>query len=129
LSALRDAKLGWQTFGSPRFAAKRSSTRHIRFRPTDSNWSVVASLLTSGMGQLLDLVRDQFVFEKLVFETMRKGLHYADQDQPQWWKPLGNDRTVVVHPARAFGAPVALPSGIRTRVALWLVSRGSNPTK
>jgi uncharacterized protein (DUF433 family) len=47
---------------------------------------------------------------------MRKGLHYANTDQPQWWKPLGDDRSVVVHPARAFGAPVALPSGIRTRV-------------
>jgi uncharacterized protein (DUF433 family) len=120
LSALRDQKIGWSAirlasirgkeflrtpypFSSDRF---RVAGRTIFAEVTDE----------AGNRQLLDLVRDQWVFDKLVRETLRKGLHYADQDRPQWWSPLGEERAVVVHPARAFGAPVVLPSGIRTRV-------------
>jgi uncharacterized protein (DUF433 family) len=69
-----------------------------------------------GDRQLIDLVKDQLVFDQIVLETMRKGVHYGREDRPSWWMPLGVDRTVTVHPARAVGAPVVMPGGIRTRI-------------
>jgi uncharacterized protein (DUF433 family) len=116
LSALRDERIGWQTIRLASLRGKEVLATQYPF--SSDRFRVVGRSIFAdvGDGQLLDLVRDQFVFDRLVLETMRKGLHYANTDQPQWWKPLGDDRSVVVHPARAFGAPVALPSGIRTRV-------------
>jgi len=49
-------------------------------------------------------------------EFLRRGLHYDGKDQPQWWSPLGKERTVVVDPARSFGAPIVVPGGVRTRI-------------
>jgi uncharacterized protein (DUF433 family) len=69
-----------------------------------------------GDSHLIDLVKDQWVFDRIVIESMRKGVHYASSDLPQWWTPLGEDRAVMIHPSRAFGAPTVVPSGIRTRV-------------
>lgn len=120
LSAFRDQKIGWrairlaslrgrEVLGTPHpFSSDRFKTagRTILAEITDK----------AGDRHLLDLVHDQWVFERLVLDSLRKGLHYANKDQPQWWTPLGEDRKVVVHPARAFGAPVILPGGIRTRV-------------
>jgi uncharacterized protein (DUF433 family) len=119
LSALRDKKIGWSAIRLASLRAKDVlGTTHPfssdRFKVVGR--SILAEIKDeSGDRRLLDLVRDQWVFDELVMERLRRGLHYADKDQPQWWTPIDN-RTVVVHPARAFGAPVVLPSGIRTRV-------------
>ena len=119
LSALRDQRIGWSAIRLASLRAKEVlETSHPfssdRFKVVGQ--SILAKIKDeAGDRQLLDLVRDQWVFEQLVFDKLRKGLHYTDSDSPQWWTPLEN-RTVVVHPARAFGAPVVLPGGIRTRV-------------
>ena len=117
LSALRDRKIGWSAI---RLASLRAKTMLGTSHPFSSDRfrvdgrSILAEIKDeAGDPKLLDLVLDQWVF-KGVLDTLRKGLHYADKDEPQWWTPL--DNRVVVHPARAFGAPVVLPGGIRTRV-------------
>ena len=117
LSALRDRKIGWSAI---RLASLRAKTMLGTSHPFSSDRfrvdgrSILAEIKDeAGDPKLLDLVLDQWVF-KGVLATLRKGLHYADKDEPQWWTPL--DNRVVVHPARAFGAPVVLPGGIRTRV-------------
>jgi uncharacterized protein (DUF433 family) len=120
LSILRDSQIGWKTI---RLASLRGKSVLDTEHPFSSDrFKLVGRQLlaevndTAGDRQLVDLVRDQWVFDKLVIETLRKGVHYAGNDRPQWWSPLGDDRTVVVHPSRAFGAPVVIPGGIRTRV-------------
>lgn len=119
LSALRDLRISWSAI---RLASLRGKnvlgTAHPfssdRFRVVGH--SILAEITDeAGDRQLLDLVHDQWVFEQMVSERLRKGLHYTDKDAPQWWTPLEN-RSVIVHPARAFGAPVVMPGGIRTRV-------------
>jgi uncharacterized protein (DUF433 family) len=119
LSALRDQKISWSAI---RLASLRAKEVLGTSHPFSSDrFKVIGRTILAeikdeaGDRQLLDLVRDQWIFEKLVTERLRKGLHYVDKDFPQWWTPLDN-RAVVVHPARAFGAPVVLPGGIRTRV-------------
>lgn len=119
LSAFRDQRIGWTAI---RLASLRATEVLGTSHPFSSDrFKVVGRTILAeikdeaGDRQLLDLVRDQWVFEKLVTDKLRRGLHYTDKDIPQWWTPLDN-RTVVVHPARAFGAPVVMPGGIRTRV-------------
>jgi uncharacterized protein (DUF433 family) len=119
LSALRDKRISWRAIRLASLQGK--SVLGTSYPFSSDRFKVVGRTILAEIGdaadrQVLDLVRNQYVFEQLVFERMRKGLHYAEHDQPQWWTPLGEHRTVVVHPARAFGAPVAMPSGIRTRV-------------
>lgn len=119
LSALRDRKIGWSSI---RLASLRAKDVLGTTHPFSSNRfrivgrSILAEVTDEGGDrQLLDLVRNQWVFDELVIERLRKGLHYTERDGPQWWTPLEN-RTVVVDPARAFGAPVVMPAGMRTRV-------------
>ncbi len=119
LSALRDQRIGWTAI---RLASMRGKDFLNTLHPFSSDRfrlvgrDILAEVTDeAGDRQLLDLVKNQWVFDKLVIETLRKGLHYTGKDFPQWWTPMEN-RTVVVHPARSFGAPVVLPGGIRTRI-------------
>lgn len=120
LSLFRDHKIGWPAI---RLAAKRAKevlqTPHPfssqRFS-TDGR-TILAELVDRvGDRHLLDLVHNQWEFERVVVKFLRKGLHYDGRDGPQWWSPLGEDRKVILHPARAFGAPIVTPSSIRTQI-------------
>jgi uncharacterized protein (DUF433 family) len=116
LSVLRDKHISWATI---RLVSVRGKQVLQTGYPLSSGRFIVAgqSLLADlGDGDLMDLARDQMVFRELVLGGFRKNVHYDSKDTPQWWTPLGDDRTVMVHPARAFGAPVVIPGGIRTRI-------------
>jgi hypothetical protein len=120
LSAFRDRNIGWPTI---RLAFVRACEVLKTSHPFSSNrfqlsgQAILAEVKDeSGDKRLLDLVRDQWVFDNLVLESLHKGLHYGREDSPQWWAPLGDERRVMVHPARAFGAPIVFPESIRTRV-------------
>lgn len=118
LSDFRDQGIGWPII---RLAATRAKEVLNTPHPFSSKRFIVLgrTILAevhdeAGDRHLLDLIRDQWMFERVVFD--RKWLHYEDKDQPQWWTPLGPDRRVRVHPRRSFGAPIVSPSGIRTRI-------------
>lgn len=120
LSAFRDQRIGWPAI---RLAFMRAKEVLKTSHPFSSNRfkvsgrAILAEVTDeSGDRHLLDLVRDQWVFERLVIDSLRKGLHYGGEDSPQWWNPLGKERKVMVHPARAFGAPIVFPGSIRTQV-------------
>jgi uncharacterized protein (DUF433 family) len=120
LSALRDRRIGWPTI---RLVAARAREVLGTPNPFSSKRFIVhgRTILAeikneAGDRHLLDLLKDQWELEPLVFESIRRQLHYADKDQPQWWSPLGEDRRVMVHPRRSFGAPIVSPGGIRTRI-------------
>ena len=120
LSALRDRRIGWPAI---RLADTRAREMLATSHPFSSRRFIVhgRTILAeirdeTGDRHLLDLLRDQWEFEPVVFECIRKDLHYGDEDQPRWWSPLGEDRYVRIHPRRSFGAPVVSPGGIRTRI-------------
>lgn len=119
LSALRDHGIGW---GAIRLAGKRASEMLGTTHPfssqsftTDGQTILLSIADEAGDDHLLDLVRDQWECQPLI-ELWRQGLHYDGKDQPQWWSPLGDDRRVVLHPSRSFGAPIAVPGSVRTRI-------------
>lgn len=116
LNEFRVQHIGWAAI---RFAAARAKEFLNTSHPFSSKRFVVhgRSILAevydeAGDRHLLDLIKDQWIFERVIFD--RKWLHYDDQDQPQWWSPLGPDRRVMINPRRSFGAPIA--SGIRTKI-------------
>jgi uncharacterized protein (DUF433 family) len=120
LSMFRDQRIGWPAI---RLAAIRAREWLGTTHPFSSRRFIVdgrtilAQVVTeSGDRQLLDLLKNQFEFERVVIESLRIGLHYEDTDQPQWWSPLGDEKRVRVHPRRAFGAPIVTPGGVRTRI-------------
>ena len=71
--------------------------------------------------ELLDLVRNQFAFEK-VLRPYLKGIEYEDEILVRWW-PLGVKRRVVVDPARSFGAPITSINSVPTSMVANAVKR------
>ncbi len=120
LSAFRDQRIGWPAI---RLAAAKArevlGTQHPfsskRFI-ADGRTILLEIVDEAGDRKLLDLLKDQWEMERVLFHALRKWLHYDDKDQPQWWSPLGDDRRVIVNPRRSFGAPIVSPGGVRTRI-------------
>ena len=120
LSMFRDCKIGWPTIRLAAIKAKELlGTSHPfsshRFRTDGRN--ILAEIVDeTGDRHLLNLLSDQWEFERVVVEFLRRGLHYNGKDQPQWWSPLGEEKSVVLDPARSFGAPIIVPGSVRTRI-------------
>lgn len=120
LSAFRDQRIGWPAIRLAAAKAREwlgtphpfSSKRFI----ADGRTILLEIVDEAGDRQLLDLLKDQWELERVVFQSLRRWLHYEDKDQPQWWSPIGDDRLVRVNPRRSFGAPFVSQGGIRTSI-------------
>jgi uncharacterized protein (DUF433 family) len=82
-----------------------------RFR-TDGRTILLESQNPSGEGELLDLKRHQYAM-KQVIERSFKDLDIED-DAVVRWRPFKGKNSIVIDPARAFGQPIAVASGIPT---------------
>jgi uncharacterized protein (DUF433 family) len=65
---------------------------------------------------LLDFVKGQYAFDQIVSPYLFEGLEFNDLNEPKLWWPMGQNRSVVLDPQRAFGAPIIARRGIPTRV-------------
>jgi uncharacterized protein (DUF433 family) len=65
---------------------------------------------------LLDVVKNQFVFTRIISPSLYEGVEFNASDDPQRWWPLGKKHTVVIDPERGFGAPIVARSGVPTRI-------------
>lgn len=70
----------------------------------------------TGDKALLDIMSDQFVFETVLAPYLYAGLDFNELKEPTRWWPLGKDRSVVIDPRRAFGAPIIARAGIQTKI-------------
>jgi len=64
---------------------------------------------------LIDLVRKQYVFEKVVSPSLYAGIEYSDSGAAALWWPDKTDH-VVLDPKRAFGKPIDPDTGVPTEV-------------
>jgi uncharacterized protein (DUF433 family) len=64
---------------------------------------------------LVDIASDQRVFPQVV-NPLLKQLEFTDGGQLLRWWPLGEDRLVVLDPARNFGRPIVARKGVPTEV-------------
>jgi hypothetical protein len=65
---------------------------------------------------LLNIVSDQWEFGRVVSPLLFHGIEFNSIDEPERWWPMGRRVTVVIDPARAFGAPIAVEGGVPTRI-------------
>jgi len=65
--------------------------------------------------RLVDLLHDQYEWERVVKAYLvEERVEFSAAEEPIRWWPLGDDRHVVVDPARAFGAPIVPHEGVQT---------------
>ena len=75
----------------------------------------------TGEKDLLDLVKNQYAFDRVLRPYLRE-LEYSDDEIVRWW-PLGRNRRVVVDPSRSFGKPVTVSRGVPTSIIAKAVQR------
>jgi DNA-binding transcriptional MerR regulator/uncharacterized protein (DUF433 family) len=78
--------------------------------------TILADIITEfGDRHMLDLVKNQYAFEKVISPYLYEGVEYDAKDDPTRWKPLVDSDHVVIDPKRSFGAPI-VTEGVPTIV-------------
>lgn len=65
---------------------------------------------------LLDLVKSQYAFHRVLKPTLYKSLEFSEGDEVRLWYPMWPRRQVVVDPERSFGRPLVDQVGVPTEV-------------
>lgn len=68
----------------------------------------------TGDETLLDLIKRQYAFKQIVSAALYEGIDYADEGSALRWYPIGRKKGVVLDPARNFGKPSLLETGVDT---------------
>jgi uncharacterized protein (DUF433 family) len=126
IDAFRKADVPWRVI---RLCAERARelyrTDHPfstqRFR-TDGRTIFAETIDQAGEPQLLDLVRSQLAFARVIGPSLYAGIEFSDRDVPLRWWPLGQKTSVVIDPARSFGQPIVSSGGVPTAVLADAVS-------
>lgn len=123
LNAFRNYGVSWHAI---RLAAERARDLMNMSHPfsskrfhTDGRTILARLVDDKGDPQLLDMVRNQWEFDKVVRDYLLGGLDFDEEDRPSQWWPLTDQsgrHHVLVDPARSFGAPIISPGGIRTEI-------------
>lgn len=86
-----------------------------RFR-TDGRSIFVSALEETGETRLLDLVRGQYAFRRIVEASLYHGIEFGDDDRATRWFPMRRSRAVVLDPNIAFGEPIVTDGCVPTTV-------------
>jgi len=119
VDAFRDYGVSWHTI---RAAAVRAREMFKRDHPfcaksfkTDGR-SIFADILDkTGEKSLIDLVKSQYAFRKILKPYLYTGLEFQEDQLMRWW-PLGTRRRVVIDPRRGFGQPIVADEGVPTAI-------------
>jgi uncharacterized protein (DUF433 family) len=65
--------------------------------------------------KLLEIINSQAVFDEITSPFFKDLEFSQDRVLERWW-PLGDDRSVVVDPRRAFGKPIVVDRGVPTMI-------------
>jgi len=121
LNAFRNKGVSWKSI---RIAADKARSLLRKTHPfstqifkTDGR-TILAEIIgqNSKDKNLLDVVRDQFVFQRVIEPYLYFGLEFNQDKEPSRWWPLGENRSVVIDPQRSFGAPIINRGGIPTKI-------------
>jgi uncharacterized protein (DUF433 family) len=70
----------------------------------------------TGETSLLDVVRNQYAFKKILEPYLYRGIEFDQEGVPARWWPLGRKRRVVLDPMRSFGQPIVSREGVPTSI-------------
>ena len=65
---------------------------------------------------LLDVVKNQFVFARIISPSLYAGIEFGASNDPQRWWPPEKKHAVVIDPERRFGTPIVTHSGVPTKI-------------
>lgn len=116
VNAFRRHGVSWSVI---RLAAKRACDVFRQDHPfsrqrfkTDGR-SIFAEIIEAeAETKLLDLVRSQYAFHKVVSPTLYASLDFSSHDEAIRWYPMWPKRQIVVDPQRAFGRPIVAREGV-----------------
>lgn len=116
VNAFRTHNVSWKAI---RLAAVRARELFDRSHPfstksfkTDGKSIFAEVIEETGERHLLDLVKNQFAFQKILAPYLYKGLEFDESDQVARWWPLGKRKQVVIDPRRSFGRPIVASYGV-----------------
>jgi uncharacterized protein (DUF433 family) len=132
LNAFREHKVSWKAIRIASERAKELLGRHhpfsTRIFKTDGRTILAEIVKETGDKVLLDLVKNQYEFERIVSPFLYAGIEFDKLKEPMRWWPLGENRLVVVDPTRSFGAPIVDKGGVPTKI-LFDAFRAEKSTK
>lgn len=96
-----------------------------KFR-TDGKRIFMSVVEETGDESLIDLVKRQNVIEPVIGPSLRSGIEF-EEDMAARWFPIKNSKAIVLDPARSFGQPILVQSGIPTvAIAEAVVAEGGD---
>ena len=98
-----------------------------RFR-TDGRWIILETIeRAGGQKRLINLVRSQYEFEKIISPILKGGLVFSEADLAIRWFPAWPKRQVVIDPHRCFGRPIVASGGVPTEILAGAVKVEGSP--
>jgi uncharacterized protein (DUF433 family) len=83
---------------------------------TDGHTILAQFVTETGDEVLLDLVRSQYEFKRIISSYLFGEIDFDETDSPQRWYPVPGNRRIVIDPQRALGAPIVRDAGVPTRI-------------
>lgn|SRR5208282_4788376 len=113
--AFLEVGVSWKTLrDAHEKAAALMKTKHpFATRRFDSDGHTI--LTRVGAKAILDLVKDQLNFARIVEHHLLGVLDFEDSGAVRWW-PMGKKRPIVIDGGRSFGQPIVSGHGVPTAV-------------
>lgn len=86
-----------------------------KFR-TDGRTIFVSAMQETGETELLDLVRQQYAFRRVIEPSLYNGIEFGPDDIAARWYPSPRSKAIVLDPQIAFGKPVVSHGAVRTSI-------------
>jgi uncharacterized protein (DUF433 family) len=86
-----------------------------RFR-TDGRTIFTSAMEESGETELLDLVKQQYAFRKIIEPSLYSGIEFDEDQIAARWYPAPRSKAVVLDPSIAFGKPIVTNGSVRTSI-------------
>lgn len=83
---------------------------------TDGKSIFADAMRETGETELLDLLKRQYVFDKIVRPSLYAGIEFGADERAARWYPMERSKSVVLDPDLAFGKPVVTDVGLRTDI-------------
>ncbi|SEJ95936.1 MerR family transcriptional regulator [Paraburkholderia diazotrophica] len=83
---------------------------------TDGRTIFASAIEETGETELLDLVKRQYAFRKVIEPSLYRGIEFNQDDIATRWYPTQRSKVVVLDPEIAFGKPIVTHGAVRTSI-------------
>lgn len=83
---------------------------------TDGRTIFVSAIEETGETELLDLVKQQYAFRKIIEPSLYAGIELNEDQIATRWYPAPRSKAIVLDPTVAFGKPIVTDGSVRTSI-------------